>query len=72
MSEAIKTYLEEFKKHYRYSPTQLGKIERIGNYIFKLETKNKEAIDYIKSFEYYIPEDDKPDLLNILGGDSVE
>lgn len=31
------------------------------------EIKIEKAIDYIKSFEYYIPEDNVPELLEILG-----
>lgn len=37
----IKEVLQSFKKHHRYSPTQLGKIERIEIYIIKLEQENK-------------------------------
>ena len=33
-----------------------------------LESRIKEAINYIKSFDYYIPEDDIPELLEILEG----
>lgn len=33
-----------------------------------LESRIKEAITYIKSFDYYIPEDDIPELLEILEG----
>ena len=43
------------------------KIEELG---CKLEDKEciiEMAIDFVKSFEYYIPEDDKPELLKILG-----
>ena len=36
------------------------------------KSRNEKAINYIKSFEYYIPEDNKEELLNILGGDPVE
>lgn len=32
------------------------------------KTRNEEAIKFVKSFEYYIPEDDIPDLLEILEG----
>ena len=35
--------------------------------IGRLKKKIKKAKYYIKSFEYYIPEDDKPELLEILG-----
>ena len=41
MNNRIEIYIEEFKKHYRYSPTQLGKIERIENDILKLEKENE-------------------------------
>ncbi len=34
-----------------------------------IKHKINKAIDYINSFEYYIPEDDKPDLLDILKGE---
>ena len=49
-------------------------IERLKKKIEELENKleDKEciiemAIDFVKSFEYYIPEDDKSELLKILG-----
>lgn len=42
MSKEIQDYLNEFKKHYRYSPTNLGKIRRIENYIKKI---NKNVYD---------------------------
>jgi len=48
-------------------------IERLKKKIEELENKleDKECIiemtiDFVKSFEYYIPEDDKPELLKIL------
>ena len=37
-----------------------------------LEWRIGKAIKYIKSFEYYIPEDDKPKLLDILKGSDKE
>ena len=40
----------------------LEEIEKLSNIINK-------AIEYINSFDYYIPEDDKPDLLKILKGE---
>ena len=36
--------------------------------VAKLESRIKEAINYIKSFDFYIPEDDIPELLEILEG----
>lgn len=33
-----------------------------------LEARIEEAINYIKSFDYYIPEDDIPELIEILEG----
>lgn len=40
MNKIIKYYLEEFKNHYRYSITNLSKIERIENYILYLLKEN--------------------------------
>lgn len=37
MTNEIQDYLNEFKKHYRYSPTNLGKIKRIENHIKKMD-----------------------------------
>ena len=40
----------------------------------KIKAKEQidKAIEYIKSFDYYIPEDDKPKLLDILKGSDKE
>jgi len=51
MDKIVKNYIEEFKKHYRYSPTNLGKIERIENYILKLEKNIYNAKEYIEQTE---------------------
>ena len=51
--EVIKDYITEFKKHYRYSPTQLGKIERIENYITNLEQRNEKAIVFIDNYDVF-------------------
>jgi len=40
--------------------------------ITMLEWRIGKAIKYIKSFDYYIPEDDKPKLLDILKGNDKE
>ena len=34
-----------------------------------MSEEEKKAIEYINSFDYYIPEDNKPDLLKILKGE---
>lgn len=43
MTKTVQNYINEFKKHYRYSPTNLGKIERIENYIKTLEKRAYEC-----------------------------
>lgn len=49
-------------------------IKKLKGMIRELEDKLEDsecsrimAINFVKSFEYYIPEDDKPELLKILG-----
>lgn len=38
----------------------------------ELQQRIDKAIEYIKSFEYYIPEDNLPNLLKILKGSDKE
>lgn len=45
----------------RWKETQL-----LLNYITNLQKRIDNAIKYIESFAYYIPEDSKPELLDIL------
>jgi hypothetical protein len=59
----------ELKKKISFNEKSRRKMERsLMKQIETYKQRNKKAIDYIKSFEYYIPEDNKEDLLNILGG----
>ena len=43
-------------------------IEDLLDQKIELENRIKKAIEFIGEFEYYIPEDDKPELLDILNG----
>lgn len=68
-----------------YAEISLRDLNTIIDYIDKLENygesvgerrnqlydKIEKAIEFINSFDYYIPEDNKPELLDILGGDSI-
>lgn len=43
--------------------------EQLASESNKLQERINKAIEYINSFEYYIPEDNKPELLEILKGE---
>lgn len=38
----------------------------------RFKNRIEKAVEYIKSFEYYIPEDNKEELLSILQGEDYE